>query len=128
MAGWVDSPFKMKEGMEYFYGKSGVRPFVLILDQDNSATMINANDAQRQELAEAAYNNYFTDQAHVLFIISEHGEDFRYDEWIGGEAYSVTDDIVVNQIYDAFDYYWKTDATTEEVFTNSFKDVANSIK
>jgi len=124
---WVDNSRNMEQGLKYFYQKTGVRPFILILDNQNSLEIYQMTDTERLAWLNQEYDKRFSDQAHVLFVMSDTGDDWRYDDWVGAQAKTIIDAEAVNIVYDYLDKYWTTNMTTEELFEKSFTEAADRI-
>ena len=125
---WITAPSKLEYGMEYFFEKTGVRPFLLINNVEQSVTVMNMTSPVRLDYVKEQYEALFDDGAHALFIISDNGRgDWRYDDYIGSAASTVVDLKSINIIYDNFDKYWSSDDDEETLFSKSFKEAADKI-
>jgi len=125
---WINNPFRLEEGMRFFFDKTGVRPFLLINTQAKSRDVLEMTDDERYDYVRGLYGEFFDDDAHALIIISDDGDqNYRYDDYIGAQAKLVMDLEAVNILYDYFDYYWKTDMDEESLFSNSFRETAKRI-
>jgi uncharacterized membrane protein len=123
---WIGNPGKLIAGMQHFYQKTGVRPFLLIHNQEQAVAVFNMADSQRIAYAQEQYEALFEDNAHALFIISDDGRgNWRYDDYIGAQAKIVVDVEAINIIYDYFDANWQTNYDEETLFSNSFRDAAD---
>ena len=123
---WINSPSALEDGLQYFFERTGVRPYLRINTQETSAEVLEMTDEERFDYVEEMYGELFTDDAHALFVISDDGnENWRYDDYIGAEALLVMDYEAINILYDCFDYYWTTDLEEEALFSNSFRDAAD---
>ena len=125
---WIHDVATLEDSLQYFFDRTGVRPYLLINTQEKSVEVLEMDDNERFYYVEEMYEELFADGAHALFVISDDGDDnWRYDDYVGAQALLVMDYEAVNILYDCFDYNWTTDMAEEELFANSFRETADRI-
>ncbi len=127
--GWVSNKSVLIQGLEEFYKKTGVQPFVLFVPYDetfwNEDGSINGNATD--EYLENFYTDNFTDEAHFIFSyfaienddLSEMDGEFRY---LSGYS---TDTIMDSEAIRIFWGYFQTNyndlsLTMEAMIANTF--------
>lgn len=126
-ADWVENRTVMTEGLRYFYQETGVQPHVYItteIDGNHYATMDEVG-----EFAEDAYDELFTDEAHLLLVFYE-GTPSQYMTYYvaGSQAKQVIDNEAADILLDYIDrYYYDMDLNTSQFFSKSFRDAADRI-
>ena len=125
---WIIDVAALEDDLNYFFERTGVRPYLYINTQEKSVEVLEMTDAERYFYMEELYDELFADEAHALFVISDNGsENGRYDEHIGPQALLVMDQEAVDILYNYMDYYRSTGVDEEIVFSNSFRDAANQL-
>lgn len=124
--GWINNQTKMEEGLKYFYEKTGVQPYVVIVDNVNGS--YNPTESELDSYANALYDQLFADEAHLLFVFYEYN-DFYMDRYVvGTQAKTVIDTEAADILLDYIDRnYYDSSLTDEEFFSNSFRDAADRI-
>lgn len=124
--GWINNQTKMEEGLKYFYQKTGVQPYVVIVDNVNGS--YNPTESELDSYANALYDQLFADEAHLLFVFYEYN-DFYMDRYVAGtQAKTVIDTEAADILLDYIDRnYYDSSLTDEEFFSNSFRDAADRI-
>lgn len=124
--GWINNQTKMEEGLKYFYQKTGVQPYVVIIDNVNDSQ--NPTEFELDSYANALYDELFSDEAHLLFVFYEYN-DFYMDRYVAGtQAKTVIDREAADILLDYIDRnYYDSNLTDEEFFSNSFRDAAERI-
>lgn len=124
--GWINNQTKMEEGLKYFYQKTGVQPYVVIIDKVNGSH--NPTESELDSYANALYDQLFADEAHLLFVFYEYDE-FYMDRYVAGtQAKTVIDREAADILLDYIDRnYYDSNLTDEEFFSNSFRDAADRI-
>ena len=125
--GWIEEPETLLAGLKEFFSHTGVQPY-LRLAAPVSAT--NTND-ECNAFAEKLYDELFQDEGHFLLAYIENldPDEVGYLAYVcGSDAVTVMDDPAVDILYQYIDKYWFDEAnTTEEVFSNAFRDTAREI-
>ncbi len=134
--GWVSNKSVLIQGLEEFYKKTGVQPFVLFVPYDetfwNEDGSINGNAAD--QYLESFYEDNFTDEAHFIFSyfaiekddLSEMEGEFRY---LNGYS---ADTIMDSEAIKIFWGYFKTNyndlsLTMEAMIANTFVSTSQFI-
>ncbi len=121
---WIYSPSKLESGLRQFYEKTGVQPYVLILP--NGAL---TDQDQISQFAQEAYDQLFTDEAHLLLVFCDQNDGtYLCGLAIGAQALSVMDTqalAVLERNLDA--NYLNFDITEEQIFSNTFAQTADDI-
>ncbi len=130
--GWIDDSSELKEGMKYFYDKTGVMPYLWITDEIDGETEPKSNDFSNY--ANKLYDELFEDrdgkidEAHLLVLFHEYysGEYTTY--YIAGRtAQSVIDEEAGEILLDQLDRFYESDLDDEEYFAKVFTTTADSI-
>lgn len=122
--GWINNNTKLLSGLKYFYQKTGVQPYLYITDKVNGTSY--PSEGELDEFARNLYDELFTDEAHLLFVFFEHDNSYM-DRYVAGtQAKTVIDQEAGDILLDYIDrYYYYSDLTDEEFFSNSFRDAAD---
>lgn len=124
--GWINNETKLEKGLEYFYDETGVQPYLYLTDNINGN--FYPSDIELEQFANDLYDELFTDEAHLLFVFYEH--EGMYMDWYitGTQAKQVIDREAADILLDYVDrYYYDSDLTDEEFFSQSFSDAADRI-
>ena len=132
---WVIYEQVLIDGLEEFYGKTGVQPFVLLLPYDTRYWKGNEIDETVVDsYLNNYYNSHFTDEAHFLLVYFASAEDsitemdgtFYY--LCGYEAETVLDDEATDVFWTYLKYYYSdTSHGLEAMIGNAFADTAEVI-
>jgi hypothetical protein len=127
LAGWIDDPSATTSGMQRFYDKTGVQPYLIV------ATDIEGNKnydvTQVETYMRDRYDELFADDGHLILLFCEP-YDGEYDPYllIGQKAQSVIDTDAQDIIYDAIDnYYEDTSLSNSAYFGKVFSESADTI-
>lgn len=125
--GWIEEPEQLLSGLTDFYQKTGVQPYLKLVPPVSDTNTVLECEA----FANRLYDELFSDEGHFLLV---YIEDLNPDKRgtlsyvCGSDATSVMDDPAVDILYQYVDLYWPNeDYTTEEVFSNAFRDTASDI-
>jgi hypothetical protein len=129
---WIteDTEDELIDGMEYFYDKTGVQPYLWIMGEEGADYR---SEGSLEELSEQRYRELFgEDEGHLLVIFRESPNDSgNYIETVtpGYDAESVVMDEQAEEILlDYLDYYYADDSYNEaEFFSRAFKKSADRI-
>lgn len=119
--GWIQRSSVLTSGMKTFYQDTGVQPYLYLASGEEVAEY-----GSLQNLAEAAYDELFTDEAHFLFAFTEDEVSYEWEIWFvtGTQATSVIDSEAEEIIYQYFSRYYYSDLEDEEFFSKVFEDSA----
>lgn len=133
--GWIANASFLTEGLEEFYKKTGVQPFVLMVPYNEAywngeEINVDAADGYLNEF----YENKFTDEAHFIFAYFEWKEDdksemygeFRY---LSGYLVDTIMDTEAQKIFmNNLDMsYHDTSLSIEEMISKTFDKTAERI-
>ena len=133
--GWISSKNVLISGLEDFYNKTGVQPYVLFVPYSKTywnGSTLNATKAD--EYLESVYSNKFKDEAHFIFAYfeceldsrNEMDGEFRYLS--GYSADTIMDNEAISILWGYFEKnYYDTSLTIEEMISNTFSETAESI-
>lgn len=125
---WIADTATVKQGMEYFYDKTGVQPYLLICDSlDGMRGEIT--DGEAESALKELYHSLYEDEGHMIFAFMEY-ESSEYITWIyaGRSAASVVDEDARELILNYADrYYTDSSLTDEEFFAKIFETSADAM-
>lgn len=120
---WVRSPARLTQGLEEFYERTGVQPYVYILPNGETAST-----TELQSRAEELYDQLFSDEGHFLLVFCDAGDGtFNCGYAVGTAASSVMDSEALDVLADELSYAYDNAATDEEVFSDAFSRTAERI-
>ena len=133
--GWITSKNTLISGLEEFYKKTGIQPYILFVPYSAeywNGTNINATKADAY--LEKVYSEKFTDEAHFIFAYfqckndskSEMDGEFRYLS--GYSADTIMDNEAISILWGYFEKnYYNTSLSIEKMISNTFSETAESI-
>lgn len=133
--GWITSKNVLITGLEDFYNKTGIQPYVLFVPY--SSEYWNGNDinvTKADEYLEKVYAEKFEDEAHFIFAYfqckndskSEMDGEFRYLS--GYSADTIMDNEAISILWGYFENnYHNTSLSVEKMISNTFSETAKSI-
>lgn len=122
---WIFSERNLEKGMEHFYDKTGVQPYLHITDTINGKHYVS-----NEELAQFTrdlYDKLFTDESHFLVVFFEYNDNYRYFAYPGNKAKSVIDSEAGEIFGNYLERYYYSDYSEEEFFSKTFYDTAERI-
>ena len=132
--GFIDHDTDLIDGLKYFYSKTGIQPYVMLLDYDESLwDGGNWNeDAAEQYLAQV-YEDTFSDNGHLIFAYfacenDTEDMDGMFYFYYGSAAYSIMDDEAETIFWSYFDMnYNNLDLSIAEFIGQTFEETADNI-
>ena len=133
--GWISNKSTLIDGLEDFYYKTGVQPYVLFIPYSSeywNGNTLNATNATKY--LEEVYNNTFTDEGHFIFAYfqcqgdskSEMDGEFRYLS--GYSADTIMDDEAISIFWGYFEKnYYNTSLSLEKMISLTFSETAKNI-
>jgi len=125
--GWINDESVLLKGMKHFYNETGIQPYLVLSEALSSTNTVEEGNA----FATSLYDELFTDEAHFLVV---YIEDLDSDEMghvayvTGSAARSVMDTEAIDIFYSNLNKYWFNESySTEAVFSNTFRDTADTI-
>ena len=120
---WIHSESKLTSGLQHFYDKTGVQPYVYILKNGTSTSTSELNE-KSQEL----YGQLFSDEGHFLLVFCDDGNgSFNCGYTVGSTAASVLDSEALGILADELDQAYRTADSEEEIFSDAFYNTADQI-
>lgn len=120
---WIHSASRLTGGLEHFYDKTGVQPYVYILPNGESTSV-----EELSRLADELYEELFTDEGHFLLVFCDDGnESFNCGYAVGSAASSVMDEEALDILADELNYAYTYADSDEEVFSDAFSETADRI-
>ena len=120
---WISDPMTLKSGMNHFYEKTGVQPFLYITDNVGGT----ATDDRLEKFTNEVYDKYFSDEAHMVVLFYEKNGSYRSCYVTGTEAKTVIDDEAGDILLDYIDHYYYSDYDEATFFSKSFSEAADRI-
>ncbi len=127
--GWIDHKSTLINGLEHFYEKTGVQPFLCLVDSDGTM-----NDEEQEAYAEAKYDELFDKEGHFLVCyFSCEGDNPDLVEgdvyYLVGKSAETVLDTEAKEIFDAnwAHYYDVSGLTIEEFFAKTFSASGDAI-
>lgn len=112
--GWISDSSALTAGMEQFYRETGVQPYLYLFD--NIDGNYNPSDAQVEAFAHSVYDRLFEDEAHLLVLFWEYGN--QHEAWYlaGTQASAVIDTEAGDILIDNIERYYYDRSLNEETF------------
>ncbi|MBO5146097.1 MAG: hypothetical protein J6C19_11280 [Lachnospiraceae bacterium] len=124
---WFDSVSKAGTRLRTFYDKTGVQPYIVLLQYNPALT----TDEQKEEYALEYYDNYIDNEATFLYMYfaeQEQDNDVGYMCYVNGkQVNAVMDAEAVDIFWGYIDKYWYSDMSTDELFEKAFTKTAETI-
>ncbi len=134
--GWISSSNSLKNGLEEFYNKTGVQPYIMFIPYSETywnGNNINAQIADRY-LDDFYSNKFKNDEGHFIFAYFECINDSKYEmdgefRYLTGKtAETIMDNEAINIFWGYFEKnYYDTSLSTEEMISNTFSETAKNI-
>ena len=132
--GYIDHDTDLTDGLKYFYSKTGIQPYVMLLDYDDSLWSNGQwnEDAAEQYLAQV-YEDTFSDNGHLIFAYfacenDSEDMDGMFYFYYGSAAYSIMDDEAETIFWSYFDMnYNNLDLSIAEFIGQTFEETADNI-
>lgn len=133
--GWVSSKNTLISGLEDFYKKTGIQPYIVFIPY--SEEYWNGNNIQPAKAdgyLEKIYAEKFKDEGHFIFAYfqcrndskSEMDGEFRYLS--GYSADTIMDNEAISILWGYFEKnYYNTSLSLEKMISNTFSETATSI-
>ena len=124
----IDEKTQVEAALAHFYEKTGVQPYLLILDA------IDGNKNPDWNTAESYLTNRYIelfgqDEGHYIFLYFHHRDSSYTLYYIPGlDAMTVVDDEVSSMLMDCMEWYYRQTDTYGEMFANAFLHTAQMIE
>ena len=120
---WIHAPSKLTSGLEDFYKRTGVQPYVYIL---KNGSMTNTDELT--EKSKELYQKLFTDEGHFLLVFCDDGNgSYNCGYTAGNKAKQVMDDEAVRILQANLETAYATANSDEEVFSDAFRNTGINI-
>lgn len=121
---WIGQPQKLEAGMNAFYQKTGVQPYLYILPNGsvNSTTQLTQKS---QEM----YGQLFKDEGHFLLLFCDDNQgSYHCGYTVGAQAKSVMDAEALEIFASYLDRnYYDYNLSEEQIFANTYAQTAERI-
>lgn len=125
--GWFDNIPSASRGLQTFYDKTGIQPFIVLKAYDSTLT----TDIAKQKYAEDWYDEHIDNEGTFLYMYfaeKNQDEDVGYMVYVNGKQIStVMDAEAIDVFWNYLDNQWYTDKTTDDMFVSVFSMTANNI-
>lgn len=120
---WIHSAGRLTEGLEEFYDKTGVQPYVYILP-NGTTTSVDELTARAEQL----YGELFQDEGHFLLVFCDAGDGtFNCGYTVGTAASAIMDTEALDILADELNYAYNNASSDEGVFSDAFSSTADRI-
>lgn len=120
---WIHSAGLLTVGLEDFFDKTGVQPYVYILP-NGTTTSVDELSARAEQL----YGELFQDEGHFLLVFCDAGDGtFNCGYTVGTAASAIMDTEALDILTDELDYAYNNADSDEEVFSDAFSRTADKI-
>lgn len=124
---WFDSVSKAGTCLKTFYDKTGVQPYIVLLQYHPELT----TDSQKEEYAQDYYENNIDNESTFLYMYfaeKDQDNDVGYMCYVSGiQVDSVMDAEAVDIFWEYLDRNWYSDMSTDELFEIAFTKTAETI-
>lgn len=127
--GWIEFEGDLISGMEHFYDKTGIQPYLYLVNSNGTMSADEMN-----EFAHSTYDELFNDEGHMLVCYFSCVND---GPWlVEGDLYLVTgqatelimDDEAQKIFWSTYDYYYEdSNLSIEEFYGNTFRTAGDKI-
>lgn len=125
--GWVDNLSKTESELKEFWEDTGVQPYVILKEYDESL----ASEEAMEEWAISYYEENFDRNdifLYVYFAAEDSDNDFGYNAYaMGSQVGSVMDSEAVEIFWNNLDEYWFGDYSMDQVIYLTFQSTGNTI-
>ena len=127
--GWIGNSSTLISGLNHFYERTGVKPFLYITDRIAGQSPYVGPDARAMmsEYAEDLYDTMFRDEAHILVVFYEAHDEYLMWYVNGRQADAVMDSEAVDILFSSIESWYYRDVNEDVMFSNAFRDAGNRI-
>ena len=122
---WFVSGTKIKNGMKYFFDKTGVQPYLLITD--NIEGKSNSTTDDMDTYLNNLYNKLFKDEQHIILLYFDNGSRWDTRLFCGITSQVVMDSEASEILLSYVDYYATSDMEDDDYFNTVFRKSADKI-
>ena len=125
--GWFDNVSRASKELQYFYNKTGIQPYVVLLDYNPELTTDDAKTAYAEQWYEDNIDNEGT-FLFMYFAEEDADNDVGYMCYVNGREISTVMDAEAIDIFWAYiDSKWYSDMSTDDLFAYVFEKTADRI-
>lgn len=125
--GWFDSVSRAGKQLRTFYDKTGVQPYIVLLQYHPEL----ATDLQKENYAQEYYENHIDNEwtfLYMYFAEEDVDNDVGFMCYVNGKQVdSVMDSEAVEIFWGYLDRNWYSDLSTDALFENAFTKTAETI-
>lgn len=125
-AGWIDNKATLSRGLQHFYNKTGIQPFIYIKAYDPELK----TDDQKLQFANDWYEQNIDNEGTFLYVYFEEQNDYGdgYMCYVNGkEITTVMDAEAIDIFWSYIDSVWESNMDDEEMFIHVFTKTADRI-
>ena len=120
---WIHNASALTRGLEKFYERTGVQPYVYILPNGQTTS-----GSELTQTAEELYPELFSDEGHLLLVFCDDGHGaFNCGYCVGTDASSVVDSEALTILADELNGAYNYAESDEGVFSDAFSKTAERI-
>ncbi len=126
---WIHNTSTLKDGLQYFYSKTGVQPYVVITESVPGVTG-TPTDTEFTDYLRGVYDGVMPDGGHIVVGVysDEYTDDYGIGCYAGSAAEAVMDPEAQDILIDYLEYYYeREDYGNEEFLSAAFRDTADKI-
>lgn len=125
--GWIDNLSKTEKRLQNFYNKTGIQPYVVFHEYDESLK----TESEKEAYANKYYEDKIDNEGTFLFMYfaeKNTDNDVGYMCYVNGkQVTSVMDSEAVDIFWAYIDEYWATDMSTDDMIVKTFDSTAKRI-
>lgn len=132
--GYIDHDTDLTDGLKYFYSQTGIQPYVMLLQYDESIWPNgNWSETEAEDYLAQVYKDTFSDNGHMIlayFACENDSEDMdgMFYIYYGSAAYSIMDAEAETIFWSYFDMnYNNLDLSIAEFIGQTFEETADNI-
>ncbi len=124
--GWITSSSRLERGLRTFYEKTGVQPFLYVVQDINGDT--NPSNTEMDAFCAQLYDELFEDEGHILVVSYDY---IGYWYYVGHSAETVFD-AEAQDIFETYIDHYADDLVYDQIgldefYGSVFSDTANRI-
>ena len=127
--GWISSKRTVQQGMEYFYERTGIQPYLLVSDSLGGISAAGITDAQAENALKELYDSLYQDEGHMIFTFLEYAPSQYVTYLYTGRSADSVMDADAREIFldNADNYYTDSSLSDEAFFAKVFANSADQI-
>ena len=124
--GWITSTSRLEKGLRAFYEKTGVQPFLYVVQDINGDT--NPSNSEMDAFCAQLYDELFEDEGHILVVSYDY---IGYWYYVGHSAETVFD-TEAQEIFETYIDHYADDLVYDQIeldefYASVFSDTADRI-